>query len=125
MISDINYDYSAFSETKLKKLKEKYAIKETPFSTPIRNYMKYKRKLVHYDNVYAKSKLAYYSLVGKNITLRYIRKRLFPTFVNMFLMMFGLYFSKKSGLLDYILSLKDKTFNVFSLIFLKLKSILV
>jgi hypothetical protein len=122
MISDINY--TNFSEAKLKKLKEKYAIKENPFNCPVRNYMKYKRKLAQYDDLYSKSKLSYYSLLGKNLTFRYIRKRLFPTFVNMLMMIFGLYFSKKSGLLDFILRLKDKTLDKLSFIYLKLKSII-
>ena len=118
-------NYSAFSEAKIKKLKEKYEIKKSPYSMTCFHYTRYKQKLTDYNNMYSNSKTLYYFFIMKKLTYRFIKRRLLSSIINMFTMMLGLYISKKSGLLDYTLSLKDTLFNKFSSIYNKLKSIIV
>ena len=123
---ETNYEnFSAFTEVKIKKLKEKYEIKKTPYTMPCFHYTRYKEKLSHYNDIYFNSKTFYYYFIVKKVTYRFIKRRLLYSLINMLMVMFGLYISKKTGLLDFTMSLKDIIFNKLRNIYNKLKSIIV
>ena len=103
-----------------KKIKEEdleiFATKESFYLSPVKKYLKYKKKRAQYKKIHSESKFKYHSIVAREVVWKYFRKRMFSKLLNTAIFSAGLYFFYTSGL-------KDKIIDGFKFIYSKFKSI--
>jgi hypothetical protein len=102
-----------------KKIKEDelelYLPKESFYLTPVKKYLKYKRKKAEYKNIYNnEGKLKYHWVVAKEVVWKYFKKKLFKKLLNAAIFSAGMYVFYNSGM-------KDKLVNFVKFLFSKFK----
>jgi hypothetical protein len=101
--------------------KDLYHITVDPYNSPLNHYLRYKVKMLKFEDVKSKSLVRYYGLISGKLVKRYCKTRLLSSLTNMLLFMFSIYFAQNSGLLEYMLFKKDLLFDkiiaIYSLIF--------
>jgi hypothetical protein len=90
--------------------KELYQVEFNPFNSPLNAYIKLKLKMKYYEDLKGKSTIRYYGLISKKLAIRYVKKDLGSTLMNMLLFMFAFHFAENSGFIEYMMDRKDRLY---------------
>jgi hypothetical protein len=101
--------------------KELYHVDIDPFNSPLGNYIRFRKRLQKYEDLKQQSTVRYYGHVGKKLVVRYIKRDMLSSLVNMMLMMFAYHFAEQSGFIEYMLDKKDalyeKIYRIYKFLF--------